>query len=62
VTRPLGASFADWLGVSHARGGLDWGTGGVSIGTSIIIVAVVAYLALLAPSRATTADRSSASG
>ena len=21
VTRPLGASFADWLGVSHARGG-----------------------------------------
>jgi uncharacterized membrane-anchored protein len=58
VTRPLGASFADWLGVSHARGGLDWGTGGVSIGTSIIIVAVVAYLAL---SRATTAERSTAS-
>jgi uncharacterized membrane-anchored protein len=61
VTRPLGASFADWLGVSHARGGLDWGTGAVSIGTSIIIVAVVAYLALFAPSRSTTAGRSSAS-
>ena len=27
LTRPLGASFADWMGVSHARGGLDWGTG-----------------------------------
>jgi uncharacterized membrane-anchored protein len=45
VTRPLGASFADWLGVSHARGGLNWGTGAVSIGTSIIIVLVVAYMA-----------------
>ncbi|MGA7987150.1 MAG: hypothetical protein WCB51_01990 [Candidatus Dormiibacterota bacterium] len=51
VTRPLGASFADWLGVSHARGGLNWGTGGVSIGTAIIIVAVVAYLAMFEPSR-----------
>ena len=23
LTRPLGASFADWMGVSHARGGLN---------------------------------------
>src|SRR5450631_3137420 len=23
ATRPLGASFADWMGVSHVRGGLD---------------------------------------
>jgi uncharacterized membrane-anchored protein len=45
VTRPLGASFADWLGVSHARGGLNWGTGAVSIGTSILIVAVIASMA-----------------
>jgi uncharacterized membrane-anchored protein len=45
VTRPLGASFADWLGVSQARGGLNWGTGAVSVGTSIIIVAVVASMA-----------------
>jgi uncharacterized membrane-anchored protein len=62
VTRPLGASFADWLGVSHARGGLAWGTGAVSIGMSIIIVAVVAYLALLAPSRTAATERSTASG
>ncbi|WP_158861861.1 COG4705 family protein [Leifsonia sp. AG29] len=31
LTRPLGASFADWLAVSHARGGLDLGTGPVSL-------------------------------
>jgi uncharacterized membrane-anchored protein len=49
VTRPLGASFADWLGVSHARGGLNWGTGAVSIGASILIVGVVAYLAATQP-------------
>ena len=49
VTRPLGASFADWLGVSHARGGLNWGTGAVSIGTAILITGVVAYLAATQP-------------
>ena len=27
VTRPLGASFADWMAVSSARGGLAWGWG-----------------------------------
>jgi uncharacterized membrane-anchored protein len=51
VTRPLGASFADWLGVSHARGGLNWGTGGVSIGMAILITGVVAYLAASEPVR-----------
>jgi uncharacterized membrane-anchored protein len=25
AARSLGASFADWMGVSHARGGLDLG-------------------------------------
>ncbi|HEY6469955.1 MAG TPA: hypothetical protein VI434_09315 [Candidatus Dormibacteraeota bacterium] len=49
VTRPLGASFADWLGVSHARGGLNWGTGAVSIGTAILITGLVAYLAATQP-------------
>lgn len=44
VTRPLGASFADWMGVSTARGGLDWGTGPVSLVLAAIIVAFVAIL------------------
>ena len=46
VTRPLGASFADWMGVPHALGGLDWGRGDVSIGLTIPIVILVAVLAV----------------
>jgi uncharacterized membrane-anchored protein len=45
LTRPLGASYADWLGVSHARGGLNLGSGGVSIGSTVLIVIAVAVLA-----------------
>jgi uncharacterized membrane-anchored protein len=44
VTRPLGASFADWLGVSHARGGLALGNGPVTLVLAIVIVALVGYL------------------
>jgi hypothetical protein len=32
--------------VSHARSGLAWGTGAVSIATAVIIIGVVAYLAV----------------
>jgi len=46
ATRPLGASFADWMGVSRARGGLQWGTGPVSVALAILIVAGVAILAV----------------
>lgn len=45
VTRPLGASFADWMGVSHARGGLAWGTGPVSLVLGLLIAAAVALAA-----------------
>jgi uncharacterized membrane-anchored protein len=44
LTRPLGASFADWMGVSPARSGLGWGTGPVSLVLFIIIVCLVGYL------------------
>jgi uncharacterized membrane-anchored protein len=44
LTRPLGASFADWVGVSHARGGLALGTGLVSLVLAGVIAALVAYL------------------
>jgi uncharacterized membrane-anchored protein len=44
ITRPLGASFADWMGVSHARGGLGLGTGPVSLVLTIIILGLVGYL------------------
>ena len=44
ATRPLGASFADWMGVSHARGGLDLGAGPVSLALAILIAVFVVYL------------------
>jgi uncharacterized membrane-anchored protein len=46
VTRPLGASFADWLGVSKYRGGLGLGTGLVSVVLAGAIVVLVGYLAI----------------
>lgn len=44
VTRPLGASVADWLAVSHARGGLALGTGPVSFALAVTIAAFVHHL------------------
>lgn len=46
VTRPLGASFADWMGVSHDRGGLGLGTGSVTLVLTIIILCFVGYLTI----------------
>jgi uncharacterized membrane-anchored protein len=44
VTRPLGASVADWLAVSHERGGLALGTGPVSLVLAAAIAGFVVYL------------------
>ncbi|MEY9871436.1 putative membrane-anchored protein [Streptacidiphilus sp. MAP12-33] len=44
ITRPLGASFADWMGVAKSHGGLEWGTGPVSLVLGVLIVAFVGYL------------------
>lgn len=41
LTRPLGASFADWMAVEHSRGGLGLGAGGASL-----ILAAVVYLCI----------------
>jgi uncharacterized membrane-anchored protein len=45
VTRPLGASFADWLAVPSERGGLGLGLGPVSLTLTILIVAFVGFMA-----------------
>jgi uncharacterized membrane-anchored protein len=45
VTRPLGASFADGMAVSHARGGLAWGLGPVTLYWTVAILGFVGYLA-----------------
>ena len=46
VTRPLGASFADWFAVPAARGGLNLGTGPVSAIAFIMFAALVAVLSV----------------
>lgn len=49
LTRPLGASFADWFALPHGRGGLDLGTGTVTLCLSGIIVLLVVFLGLRHP-------------
>lgn len=44
VTRPLGASFADWFGRTPDTGGIGIGTGLISIILTCLIIMFVAYL------------------
>jgi uncharacterized membrane-anchored protein len=44
LTRPLGASVADWLAVPASRGGLALGTGFVSFLLAAMIATMVAFL------------------
>jgi uncharacterized membrane-anchored protein len=44
ITRPLGASFADWMGKPRNAGGFGLGTGKVSLVLTILIISFVAYL------------------
>lgn len=46
ITRPLGASFADWLALPPARGGIGLGTGLVTVLWGLAIVVLVVYLAV----------------
>jgi uncharacterized membrane-anchored protein len=55
LTRPVGASFADWLGFPHPAGGLGIGHGTVSLVTTVLIVICVAVMS--ATSRATAGSR-----
>lgn len=44
LTRPLGASFADWTGKAQSAGGLGWGDGPVAAVLVLLIIALVAYV------------------
>ncbi|MGD0284692.1 MAG: hypothetical protein ABSB12_03820 [Candidatus Saccharimonadales bacterium] len=44
LTRPIGASFADWMSKSKLVGGLGWGNGHVGIELSLIIIVFVGYM------------------
>jgi uncharacterized membrane-anchored protein len=46
LTRPVGASLADWLGKDRAEGGVGFGSGWVSLVLAGLIVVVVAYLSV----------------
>jgi uncharacterized membrane-anchored protein len=58
VTRPLGASFADWLGKPSSSKGLGLGDGAVSLALTVMIVCLVAYLTVTRTDvQGTSADR-----
>ena len=46
LTRPLGASFADWLGRSESLSGVGLGTGLVGLVLTLVIGALVAFLTI----------------
>ncbi len=46
TTRPLGASFADWVAVPVSRGGLDLGPGAVSAALLVVFVVLVSVLSV----------------
>ena len=46
MTRPLGASFADWFGKPAHKGGLGIGTISVAIALTIVIVLLVGFLTI----------------
>jgi len=46
LTRPLGASFADWVGKPTSVSGLGWGDGRASLVLTAVIACLVAFLAI----------------
>jgi len=44
LTRPIGASFADWMDKSKNLGGLGWNSGQVAICLTVIIAMFVVYM------------------
>jgi uncharacterized membrane-anchored protein len=60
ITRPLGASFADWLAVPASQGGLNLGKGPISVVLWVLIIAFVAYLAIGRPDIAQAGEQKAA--
>ncbi len=57
MTRPLGASFADWMGKSRAAGGLGLGDGPVAAVLGLLIAALVIYVSIAGRERGASAAR-----
>ena len=45
VTRPLGATFADWVGKPYL-GGLGWGDGKIALVLTVLLIGFVSYLTI----------------
>ena len=56
MTRPLGASFADWTGKDRHAGGLGWGDGPVAAVLALLIAAGVGYLTMSRGDRVDTLE------
>ncbi|HSX42906.1 MAG TPA: hypothetical protein VLF59_02370 [Candidatus Saccharimonadales bacterium] len=53
ITRPFGASFADWIGKAKAVGGLGLGDGTVALVLALAIILLVGYVQLTGIDRQT---------
>jgi len=60
VTRPLGASFADWFALPRPASGLGWGTGPITLVLTVAIIGLVGYLSSGAAARQPDDDGGSA--
>lgn len=49
LTRPLGASFADWFSKPHSLAGLDYGNGPTAAVCFLAVAVLVVYLAVFRP-------------
>jgi Repeat of Unknown Function (DUF347) len=56
LTRPIGASFADFFGMPKSSGGLGIGHGPVALVSLALVVACIAYLARTGKDQPTAAD------
>jgi len=59
ATRPLGASFADWMGKPRAVSGLGWGDAPVAL---VLTLAIFVLVAVLATTRLDVQKRTTARG
>ena len=58
VTRPLGASFSDWISKPASLTGLNFGNGRTAVVIAVIVLALVMYLAIARPDIRPSVDAS----
>jgi uncharacterized membrane-anchored protein len=57
VTRPLGASFADYLGRPQSLSGIGFGSGRIAIIVTVVVAILVGYLSVTRRDIQRPADR-----